>query len=88
MEEYNIEELVNDIDFSANSFTDINPNIKLTNREISVLDSYDINYKNCKSLTEVLYQIDNIINDSDDIEDLEWVATEISDRNYYMNTNK
>ncbi len=88
MDEYNIDELVNEIDFNANSFTDVNKNIKLTNREISILDSYDINYKNCNSLTEVLYQIDYVMNDSDDIEDLEWVATEISDRNYYMNTNK
>ena len=53
MKDYNIDELVGNFDFDSNKFNNIN-GLMLTNREIEVLDRYKINYKNCKSLKDVL----------------------------------
>ena len=89
MKEYDVDSLVSNIDFTSGSFTDIGNGIMLTNREIEVLDRYDINYKNCNSLKEIIFELEEILNDSDIIdEDLEDVSVSISERDYYENTNK
>ena len=49
MTDYNIDELVNTIDFNKGKFNDIGNGILLTNKEIEVLDRYNIPYKNCTS---------------------------------------
>ena len=61
----------------------------LTNREIEVLDRYKINYKNCKSLKEIIFEIEELLNDMDIVdEDLDYISGTISERDYYQNTNK
>lgn len=61
----------------------------LTIEEIAVLEKYNINYKSVKYIEEVLYLIDNFLNNSyGDLTDLEEVSISIGDRNYYMNSNK
>ena len=88
MKEYNIDELVGNFDFDSNKFNNIN-GLMLTNREIEVLDRYKINYKNCKSLKEVIFEIEDILNDMEIIdEDLDYISSTISERDYYQNTNK
>ena len=87
--EYDINELIKDIDFNSNKLNEINKNILLSNREIEVLDRYKINYKSCSSLKEIIFEIEEILNDMDIIdEDLEYISQTISERDYYMNTNK
>lgn len=86
--EYNIEELINGMDFKANEFKNIN-GLMLTNREIEILDRYKINYKNCGSLKEVLFEIEDILNEMEIVdEDLDYISSTISERDYYQNTNK
>ena len=86
--EIDIENLVNQLDFETNNFNNIN-GLMLTNREILVLDKYKINYKNCKSLKEIIFEVEEILIDMDIVdEELDFIAMSISERDYYQNTNK
>ena len=86
--EYDIETLVSNIDFNSGSFQNIN-GMMLTNHEIEVLDRYKIPYKKCNSLKEIIFEIEEIIEDSDIVdEDLDYISSTISERDYYQNTNK
>ena len=89
MTDYNIDELVSTIDFNKGKFNDIGNGILLTNKEIEVLDRYNIPYKNCTSLKDIIFEIESIINELDIMdEDLEEISMSISERDYYQNTNK
>lgn len=60
--------------------------------DINTLKKYGIDVDNYKTLTEILYVIDDIINNEDlideEIEELDYVANNLQETNYYMNTNK
>lgn len=88
--EYNIEKLVGEIDFSLGKLNYISDTYALTNREIEVLNKYDIDYKSCVSLKDVLNRIEDVFYTDDDLEldDLEEVSLSIAERDYYQNTNK
>lgn len=88
--EYNIEKLVGEIDFSLGKLNYISNTYALTNREIEVLNKYDIDYKSCVSLKDVLNRIEDVFYTDDDLEldDLEEVSLSIAERDYYQNTNK
>lgn len=89
MEDYNIDELVNNIDFHSNKFNDIGNGILLTNKEIEVLDRYNIPYKNCSSLKDIIFEVEEVIADMEIVdEELDEVSASISERDYYQNTNK
>lgn len=65
----------------------INDNLYLTNKEIEVLEKYEIDYHT--SIDMLMFKLDEILNDSDgDLTDLEEVSNSISEFNYYHNTNK
>lgn len=64
----------------------INDDLYLTNKQMEVLDRYDIDYRN-KSINELIYEIEDILNEND-YEDLEEVSLGLSEFNYYHNTNK
>ncbi|MBO5375476.1 MAG: hypothetical protein J6A52_01335 [Bacilli bacterium] len=85
--EYNIEKLVSEIDFNANFIGYNRQGVVLTNREIDVLKRNSIDYEKFNSVSELLYEIDDVISEVDDME-LEEVASNISERNYYLNTKK
>ena len=63
----------------------INDNLYLTNKEIEVLDRYNIDYHT--SIEELMFNLDEILNEND-YEDLEDVSNSIAEFNYYHNTNK
>lgn len=88
MEEYNIEELVNALDFQKNSLNDCGNGLFLTNFEMQVLDKYKINYSNFCSLKEVLFVVEEVLNDDSTLDDLELVSKSLAERDYYMNSNK
>ena len=88
MKEYDIDNLVSNLDFKSNELNNIN-GLLLTNREIEVLDRYKIPYKNCHDLKQVLYEIEEVISDMDIVDDdLDYISSTISERDYYQNTNK
>ncbi len=86
--EFDIDRLVGEMDFESNKFNNIN-GLMLTNREVEVLDRYNINYKSCTTLKEIIFQIEDLIQDMDIVEeDLDYISGTISERDYYQNTNK
>ena len=85
------EEINNYIDdiVNKNSLVKINNNLYLKRYQIDVLDIYHIDYKNCSSVSEILFLIDDVLEDSDSENDLlEEVAESLQEFNYYHNTNK
>lgn len=84
--EYDIDSIIDDFDFKSNSINDIN-GLLLTNKEIEVLERYDIDYKNCSSLKDIIYMIEDILSE-EEIEELDLISQSISERDYYLNTNK
>ena len=64
-EEYNIEELVGNLDFQSGQFQDIGNGIFLTNREIEILKRYKIPYTQCKSLKEIIFEVEEVLQDMD-----------------------
>ena len=87
--EYDIDSLVSNLDFSSNHLVNIGNGLMLTNREIDILKQYKIDYLRCKSLKEIIFEIENIIQDMDIVdEELDYISGTISERDYYQNTNK
>ncbi|MDD3241583.1 MAG: hypothetical protein PHQ64_02220 [Bacilli bacterium] len=92
MENNNID-LDFELDFEANSLNRINNEVLLTGKEMSILNQFGIDYKNCKDNSELLFKINSYMSEEGfdeevDMEDLDWVGSEISERNYYKDTNK
>lgn len=83
--EYDIESLVNDIDFEKNSISYIKGDIVLTNKEIEILKSLDINYESYISMSSLMNALEEYIDDEPELEE---ILKDMSDRNYYLNTNK
>ena len=87
----NFNEIINSLDFELDELKQVKKNIYLNNREMQILKMYDIDFQDCVDMNDLLFKIDDVLNDlydNSDIEDLEWVSSSISERNYYMNTNK
>lgn len=88
--EFDIESLVSGLDFSTNHLVDCGNGLMLTNGEIDVLKRFGIDFKKCSSLKQIICEIEEVFNttDSDDLEDLDYIASTIAERDYYQNTNK
>ena len=88
----NIEELNLDIDEivkSEKSFMKKHNNIYISEEQINILKKYNINIDNYINLNELIYDIEDCLNDSyEQLDDLEWVSQTLSEYNYYNNTNK
>lgn len=64
-------------------------NIYISEEQKEILDKYDINVNNYSNIASLIYDIEDILNNSmEALEDLEWVSENISEYNYYNNTNK
>ena len=89
MKEYDIDSLVGEMDFTSNQLVDVGKGMFLTNREIEVLKQYQVPYQQCNSLKEILFEIEDVMQDMDIVdEDLDSVSGSIAERDYYQNTNK
>lgn len=87
--DYDIDNLVSNLDFESNKLNNVGSNLMLTNKEIAILDRYKINYLKCNSLKEIIFEIEDILNEMDIVDDdLDLVSQSISERDYYQNTNK
>lgn len=87
MNKYNINELIDDIDFESNKLVKITDKLYLTNYQIEILTKYNINYKELGSLSSIIFMAEEIL-EEDEYEDLDEITKELSERNYYENTNK
>jgi len=84
---YDIDKIFNEIDFDMHVSVG---NLFLSHNQMKVLDKYKIRYKDCLNISELLFNIEEYLNN--EIEeyssDLEIISAELSETNYYMNTNK
>lgn len=87
MKDYNINDLLNEVDFKSNKLVKINNKLYLTNYQIEILNKYNIDYENLGSLSSIIYVAEEIL-EEDDYEDLDEIIRELAERNYYENTNK
>ena len=87
MEKYDINELVSQLDFESNKLQKVNDNLVLTKYQIDVLTRYGIDLQTVASLHDIIYEAEEVYEDTLD-EELEQVLDELSERNYYENTNK
>ena len=67
-------------------------NLLISQKDKEILKYYGIDVDNYKALNELLYAIDNILDnedlDSDEEEELDYIANTLQERNYYLNFNK
>lgn len=80
-----IEELVGISEVDANMLKARSNGLLLTDNQVSTLNRFNIDTSKCGSMTELLYMIDQA--DSDD-EELEYLAEQLAETNYYQNTRK
>ena len=67
-------------------------NLLINDDDINTLKKYGIDVDKYQDINSLLYEIDNIINDSDidkeEIEELDYIASTLQERNYYVNYKK
>lgn len=66
-------------------------NIYLSIRQINTLEKYNICYKDVLNINELIFRVEDYINGNhsyEEIYDLEDLSRELSEYNYYYNTNK
>lgn len=82
---FNIDEVI----ATSDKFLKKHNNIYISEEQISILKKYDININNYININELIYDIENCLNDSyEELDDLEWVSQTLAEYNYYNNTNK
>ncbi len=88
--EYNIDEIISNLDFKSSKLNNLNNGLVLTNNEIDILNKYNIEYKSCNSLKDVLMLIEEKFNyeEVDNPDELDSVSASIAERDYYQNSNK
>ncbi len=63
-------------------------NILINDYEINVLNKCNIDVSKCKTIAEVLLLIDRYLDDADledeEYDEIDYVANNLSERNYYM----
>lgn len=86
--EIDINEITKEI-YSEKSMLKIRGNgIYLSDNQIEVLKKYNINYQNYNSISSLIFEIENLLNEDADLVDLEEVSSRLAELNYYNNTNK
>ena len=74
---------------SESSFVKKYNNIYISDEQVNILKNYNIHIENYNNINELIYDIEDCLNDSyGELEDLEWVSQSLSEYNYYNNTNK
>ena len=87
MNNLSIDSLLNDINIDQYKTQKVNDYITLTNYQIEVLKRFDIDPSLYTKLKDIIFVAEEIYEETLD-EDLKIVLDEVSDRNYYENTNK
>ena len=67
---------------------EIGKDLFLSDYQIEVLLKYDIDPYKCSGIEDLMFQIDEVLEEDDTLDDLENISREISEFNYYSNTNK
>lgn len=59
----------------------------LSERQVEILKKYNFNYNDYHNIEELIFDVNNYLNENN-IDELEIILEEISEYNYYANTNK
>lgn len=79
----------NELVSNEKSFLKKYNNIYISEEQKNILDRYDIDVNKYLNVSELIYDIEELLNNSiGELDDLEWVSQTISEYNYYNNTNK
>lgn len=74
---------------NENAFLKKYNNIYISEEQKEVLDKYGLNIEKYNNVNELIFDIEEYLNESYvELDDLEWVSQTISEYNYYNNTNK
>ena len=74
---------------NENTFLKKYNNIYISKKQKEVLDKYGLNIEKYNNVNELIFDIEEYLNESYiELDDLEWVSQTISEYNYYNNTNK
>ena len=65
MKDYNLNDLLNNIDFESNRLVKINNKLYLTNYQIEILNKYNIDYKSIGNLSSIINVSEEIIEEDD-----------------------
>ncbi len=72
-----------------NDFIKLRKNdIYLSDSDIKVLEKYEINYLNYSNMKELLFDLEEILNNNYVDNDLEELSIKLAEYNYYFRTNK
>lgn len=68
---------------------DVGHGILLNQEEENILKKYEISYLNCQNTKELLFKIEDYLNDSyEELDDLEKLSLRLSEYSYYQETRK
>ena len=71
-----------------NKLNKISDNLYLSNRQIEILKRYEIHYKKFNDIKSLMYEVETALEEVYDADDLQALSIELSEFNYYHNTNK
>lgn len=86
--EVSIDDLVETIDINNNIPKTRKNGLVLRDSQIETLKKYNIDPENFTSLSSLIFEIEEILTYETDLDDLEELSAELSEQNYYNNTNK
>lgn len=77
-------------DIKKNMLKNTDNGLLLSDAHIEILEHYGFDYKKYASINELIFDIEEYLNEEGDNDcgDLDWVSADLSERNYYNNTNK
>ena len=82
-------ELVEEFDFEENEHKLRENDLYLSDYQVEVLKRYNLDYHDFSDMKSLLFMIEDILEQSpEELEDLDKVADQISEFNYYNLTNK
>lgn len=71
-----------------NKLNKISDNLYLSNRQIDILNRYEIDYKKFCDIKSLMFEVETVLDEVYDADDLQSLSIELSEFNYYHNTNK
>ena len=81
-----IKQVVDDMNFN-NFMKKTSNGLMLTDEQIDILERNNIHYERVSSLSELIYEIEESLYEVEN-DELDLLSKELSERNYYENTNK
>lgn len=85
-----IEELVGLKETDKNLLKATKNGLLLTDKQVTTLERYNIDAESCKSMSELIYKIEQANEGTyeDEYSELDYLAEQLAERNYYENTHK